>query len=845
MSSLKTGVFLICVAWGCMSQAATITKLSNGTNDESNGISINPSISADGRYVVFESDATNLIGNDTNNAADIFLVDTQTSLVERVSIGINSTEADGGSTNPVISADGRYVTFESFASNLVTNDNNGAIDIFVYDRVSVTTTRVSVDSAGAEASSHSFDPSISENGQFVAFYSLATNLVAGDTNRAIDVFVHDTTAGTTTRISVDPNGNQSNMDSWQPLISANGQFVTFSSNASNLVQNDTNGTQDIFLYDRQNGVTTLVSIAPGGQPSNGRSAYPAVSGDGNFVVFESNATNLVATDSNNETDIFVFDRNQGLVSKVTNASTGGDTDGPSFQPAISQDSRFISFFTYASNLVDSDTNQLEDVFVYDRQTGNMELLSNTEDGQPADNSTFSPSLNANGQFVVVFSLASNFVTPDTNNADDVFLFDRGTLNTPPVANAGNDTSVVLGQGVMLDGTGSFDPDGTPINLYQWQVVSTPDNSTLTNWTANEATPTFVPDVTGVFVISLIVNDGIASSSADEVFITVTENLPPVALITADVTEGFAPLTVHFTGSDSYDPESGQITWSWDFGDGVTSTDPNPAHVYNNAGTYVTVLTVTDDLGNQDQAELLITVTAVNHPPEITDLSVTPTTGTAPLLTELSVQVTDPDNDNLSIVWELGDGTAVYDVLTLTHTYMLPGDYHGLVTVSDGNSSSQLNFVVSVSSDFSISNTHYKVHVNHYKPHRSKFRFWTQFTFDGLLAQDDIIALNFASLEIFNVQFGEFRQVKNGVYVYKSRKLMVKLDFNRQKMHVFKQRVFINKENFKPFAGVIVTFGAYTAVGDINLTEHNHCRKHQHDDSDRKDCPVSILKKAGT
>ncbi|WP_455200627.1 PKD domain-containing protein [Kaarinaea lacus] len=841
MSSLKTGFFLIFVAWGCLSQAATISKLSVGINDESNGISINPSISADGRYVVFESDATNLVSNDTNDATDIFLVDTETRVIERVSIGINYTEANGGSTNPVISADGRYITFESFASNLVTNDSNNVIDIFVYDRVALTTLRASVNSAGQQATSHSFSPSISENGQFVAYYSLATNLVGSDTNRAIDVFVHDTVAGSTVRVSVDSNGNQGNMDSWQPRISANGQFVTFSSNASNLVQNDSNGIQDIFLHDRQTGAITLASIAPGGQPSNGRNSYSAVSGDGNFVVFESIATNLILNDNNGESDIFVYDKNLGTVSRVSQSTTGGDTDGPSYQPAISQNGRFISFFTYASNLDVANSNQLEDVYIYDQQNGTTELLTNTQDGQPSNNSTFNPSLNANGQFVVAFSLASNFVTPDTNNLDDVFLFDRGVLNNPPVADAGNDTSVVLGQSVTLDGTGSFDPDGTPISLYQWQVVSTPENSALAGWTSSEAAPTFIPDMTGVFVLSLIVNDGLVSSSADEVFVTVTENLPPVARITADTTEGYAPLTVSFNGSESYDPESGPISWSWDFGDGSSSAEMNPVHVYNNAGTYITVLTVTDNLDNQGQAEIVINVLAVNQPPEIVNLTVSPTTGIAPLTTNLSIDVIDPDNDNLSIVWETGDGTVVYDVLTLTHTYLEPGDYHGLVTVSDGISSTQQSFVVSVNSDFTINNTHYKLNVHKYKPQRNKFRFGTQFEFSGLPAPDDIIALHFGNLDIFKTHFHDFKAVQSGVYVHKNRQLMVELDFNRQKMKVYKQRVFINEDNFKPFAGIILTFGDHAAVGEIKLTEYKRCRKHQSLDQGEKECSVTILK----
>jgi PKD repeat protein len=841
MSHLKMCVFIFCAAWGGISQAATISKLSTGTTGESNGPSFNPSISDDGRYIVFESVASNLILNDTNNVSDIFLVDSQANTMERVSLGLNGSEANGASTNPVISADGNYIAFESSATNLVNSDANNVIDIFVYDRTSGITTRVSVDSSGVEARSHSFGPSISQYGQLIAFYSLATNLVTGDTNRAIDVFVHNTATGSTERVSVSANGDQGNMDSWQPRISANGEFVSFSSTASNLVPNDTNSEQDIFLVQRQDGSITLVSNAPGGQASNGRSSYSAMSGDGSYVVFESSATNLIANDNNGMDDVFVFDRSQRLVSRVSNATNGGDADGSSVQPGISNDGRFIGFFSYASNLVDIAVNQIENVYIYDQQTGNMELLSIAEDGSLANNSSYNPSLNSNGQFVALFSLASNLVTPDTNNRDDVFLFDRGELNTPPVANAGNDANVVLGNNVILDGTGSFDPDGTPITLYQWQVVSAPENSTVADWTSNQATPTFVPDLTGVFVISLIVNDGTTSSTPDQVFVTVSENLPPVAIITSDVTEGYAPLQVQFDGSNSYDPESSPITWLWNFGDGTTSSEVNPVHVYNDAGSFVAELVVTDEFGNQGQADLVISVSAVNKPPQILDLSVSPSTGPAPLLSNLSVQVSDPENDPLSIIWELGDGTVVYDVLALDHTYSTPGDYHGSVTVSDGTSSSLQTFVVSVNSDFVITDTYYKIHVRHDKLQWSQFRFSTQFIFDGSLAEDDIIALNFANLDIFEVKFGAFRMIKTNVYVYKSRKIMVLMDFNRNKMRVFKQRVFLNQDDFKPYAGIVMTFGSHTAVEEIKLTKQDHCYKSDGREERYQNCSVSVLK----
>lgn len=840
MKKSKMGLFLLCLACAFSTHAATVTKLSIAANGEADGASINPSISTDGQIVVFESDATNLVANDTNNTTDIFIVDALNNTIERASIGLNGADANGPSTNPVISGNGRYVVFESFASNLVTDDSNGAIDIFVYDRQGGSTVRVSVNSSGNQATSHSFSPSISADGQVVAFYSLATNLVSSDTNRAIDVFVHDTLSGVTERISVDATGSQANMGSWQPRISANGQYVVFSSNASNIVAGDTNGAQDIFLYDRQTRASILVSNTADGLPANGLSAYAAVNADGSVVVYESDATNLVPNDNNNATDIFVFDKNQLSVTRVSTSTSAGDTDGPSFQPTISQDGRFVSFFTYASNLVNSDLNQLEDVFIYDRQTGYMQLLTNTEGGLAANSPSFNPSISADGRYVALFSLASNLITPDSNGVEDIFLYDRGVINTPPIANAGNDTNVVLGNSITLDGSGSIDPDGDPISTYLWQVVSAPVNSTLGSWTSNEANPLFIPDVSGVFVVSLIVSDGLTNSTADEIFFSVSSNLPPVANITADTTQGYAPLTVNFDGSQSYDPEAGPLTWSWDFGDGSSSNEAAPVHVYTSSGSYLALLVVTDEFGNQGQAELPVEVLAVNQPPEIINLTVLPSSGPAPLLTEFSLQVADAENDSLSIVWDLGDGTMVYDELQLSHIYSYPGTFQGSVSVSDGASSVQQTFTVSVDSDFTIKDAYYKIYVQHEKPQRSKFRFGARFEFNSELLNNDSVSLQFAGLDIFQLPISEFREVQTGVYVYKSRRLMVSLDFNDQKIDVYKQRLFIEKDDIKPFAGIVLQFGLQTATLAISLSERQVCHGKSRYQQTEEYCSTTVM-----
>jgi Tol biopolymer transport system component len=264
-----------------------------------------PSISADGRYVAFHSDASNLVPGDTNGTWDIFVHDRLTGQTTRVSVASDGTQGNNGSGDPSISADGRYVAFTSEASNLVPGDTNGTWDIFVHDRVTGQTTRVSVASDGSEGYGSSFSSSISADGRYVAFSSWASNLVPGDTNGWADVFVHDRVTGQTTRVSVASDGTEGNHVSLLPSISADGRYVAFSSWASNLVPGDTNEVQDIFVHDRLTGQTSRVSVASGGTEGNGASEFPSISADGRYVAFYSAASNLVPGDTNGTWDIFV------------------------------------------------------------------------------------------------------------------------------------------------------------------------------------------------------------------------------------------------------------------------------------------------------------------------------------------------------------------------------------------------------------------------------------------------------------------------------------------------------------------------------------------------------------
>jgi Tol biopolymer transport system component len=333
--------------------------------------------------------------------------------------------ANGDSVSPAISADGRFVAFESTASNLVAGDTNESTDVFVRDRVAGTTERVGVASDGAQANSDSYSPVISADGRFVAFESLASNLVVGDTNGSGDVFVRDRVAGTTERVGVASGGAQANRDSLSPAVSADGRFVAFESTASNLVAGDTNSTRDVFVRDRVAATTERVSVGSDGAQANGYSLLPAISADGRFVAFESYASNLVAGDTNESTDVFVRDRVAATTERVSVAD--------SLSPVISADGRFVAFASYASNLVAGDTNGSRDVFVRDRVAGTTERVSVASGGAQANRDSHRAVISADGRFVAFLSTASNLVAGDTNGSGDVFVRDRVAATTTLVS----------------------------------------------------------------------------------------------------------------------------------------------------------------------------------------------------------------------------------------------------------------------------------------------------------------------------------------------------------------------------------------------------------------------------
>jgi Tol biopolymer transport system component len=370
------------------------------------------SVSGDGRYVLFTTSSV-LVPGDSNGTWDVFVRDRLTSTTERVSVATGGGQANGFSSlyGFWITPNGRYVAFESSASNLVPGDTNGVSDVFLRDRVARTTERVSVATGGTEGNAQSWFPSVSADGRYVAFTSLASTLVAGDTNGTFDVFLRDRLLGTTELVSAGMGGANGDSDSYVPVISADGQFVAFESIASNLVPGDTNGNWDVFVWERLTGTMERASTSTGGASGNGLSYSAAINSDGRYVGFTSLATNLIPGDTNGAADAFVRDRQLGTTERVSLNSAGGQLNSNSGCGPLSADGRLVVFKT-------------GEVFVRDRVRGVTELVTVSTGGAHANSASAFPSMSSDGRYVAFRSSASNLVAGDTNGHDDVFLHDR-------------------------------------------------------------------------------------------------------------------------------------------------------------------------------------------------------------------------------------------------------------------------------------------------------------------------------------------------------------------------------------------------------------------------------------
>jgi Tol biopolymer transport system component len=410
--------------WSSVASAAgPTTRVVSISSDEipGNGDSEIASVSATGRFVAFESDADNLSAADDDSVTNVFVHDRDTRTTVVVSVTSDGQPADDNSYNPSISADGRYIAFESHADNLSVADDDLWHDVFVHDRVTKKTTLISRTSGGAAADDDSQAPSISADGRYVAFESDADNLSGIDRGDVEDLFVHDRVTKKTTLISRTSGGAAADDDSSDASISADGRYVAFESKAYNLSAADQNGVRNVFVHDRETKKTVLVSRTSGGAAADSHSFTPSISATGRYIAFESQADNLSGADDDSVTDVFVHDRETKKTTLVSRTSAGAAADDHSYAASISGTGRFVAFISRANNLSGDDLDAFRNIFVVDRETRKVRVLSRSSRGVPGNDHSDYPAISANGRFVGFHSDADSLSGADDNAYTNVLL----------------------------------------------------------------------------------------------------------------------------------------------------------------------------------------------------------------------------------------------------------------------------------------------------------------------------------------------------------------------------------------------------------------------------------------
>ncbi len=394
------------------------------------------SISADGRYVAWHSPGRFYHPDDTDSISDVFVRDMTTgdTILASRATGLAGAKTNGGSTFPSLSADGRYVAFQTGATNLDPADSDFSLDIYVRDLqtgVNVLCSRAT-GAAGAKGNASSFSPSLSGDGRYVAYQTAATNLDPDDADPAPDIYIRDLSTDTTYLVSRDTAGAKAVGFNQDPHLSSDGTVICFTTDAVGLDAADTNGYPDVYARDWSAGspATRLVSRETGaaGPVGDSPSSTPAISADGRYVAFVSLAQNLAALDNNGASDVFVRDLLLDVTVRATVDSFGNESaGGGGVSISISGDGRFVVFSSGATNLVEDDTNKAVDVFIRDLVAGTTRRISVATYGAETNGSGSSdrPSLSRDGRYVVFSSFDNSLVETDTNGKADAFL--RGPL----------------------------------------------------------------------------------------------------------------------------------------------------------------------------------------------------------------------------------------------------------------------------------------------------------------------------------------------------------------------------------------------------------------------------------
>lgn len=480
--------------------AATITRVSvSSAAEQADGATGTPVISADGRFIAFFSLASNLTPDDEDEGGDVFVHDRQTGETRRISVFPPGIEGTLDAAGPAISADGRFIVFwTSVRVGLPENLWN----VYLYDQLTGTTTLTTVRGVGdVNPDRGAFWPALSGDGRFFSFQTEGANLVTDDTNGFPDIYVHDRLTGFNERVSVSSDGAQGDEQSTIADISGDGRYVVFVTDTDNLVPNDANHGNDILVRDRATGQTTRISLGPNGEQDGFGDAYfPFISFSGRYILFESDFNQLSPGDTNGMDDVFAYDQQTGVTVRVSEPNNGDEPEWESSWGHISADDSFVTFSSYATNMVLNDTNDHYDVFVRPFPAGPIERVSVGVGGSEADGPSTNSVISSDGRYVAFLSGATNLVAGDTNGVADVFVVDRGvggdtTSLTGIVRDeAGQPIAGAIvqdwrGFAAQTDAAGTFVIESVPPGVYTLRVTKTgytfdpPSVSTVTPTTA--------------------------------------------------------------------------------------------------------------------------------------------------------------------------------------------------------------------------------------------------------------------------------------------------------------------------------------------------------------------------
>jgi len=614
----------------------------SATGGQENGGSWWPSISNDGRFVAWHSWAENLVPGDTNFVFDVYIRDRVFGLNHLVSLSTTGQLGDEQSVYPMISGDGLHVAFCSAADNLVPGVGNGVQQIYARDWQTGVTELVSVSPEGDPADALCDRPAMSGDGRYVVYQSTATNLNA-HASATLAIYLRDRLAGTTTCLSVSPAGDMANGVSFAANITPDGRYVAFGSWATNLGPTVTTNVSNIYLLDRQspppgtNGTFEIVSLANGlsGAQGNGdaRGGRPALSANGRYVAFSSQASNLVDGDTNATDDVFLRDRNTGLTERVSVAT--GDSEGngasgaDSYFLAVSDNGRYVTFDSLATNFVANDLNATWDVFQRDRVDATTTCLTVGIDGLTGTlkSGYYGIATSSSGAYTVFDSHATNLVANDTNTCMDTFLWTlEETPSGPPVLAINQDDVYTNSRAVNLD----VIANGVS------QLRFKDDGGAWSEWAeADAVTPWTLPEGDGVKKVWLqgqYADTSLSDPSFDEIVLDTVLPGEPVLLIDGGAsvtTDQNVALSVTATdaaqmrfrnGTDAWSewlPFAANADWTLPLGDGLKSVSVQVRDVADNVSSIVSA-DITLDTGSANGLSVSINDgAAATNDPEVT------------------------------------------------------------------------------------------------------------------------------------------------------------------------------------------------------------------------------------